>query len=412
MGVVWAATHAVTRRRVALKFLKDRDADASHRRAFVREARAACAVSHDGILPVHDVIESDDGEPALVMDLLKGEPLSARLAREGKLGLEETADILLPVFAAVGAAHAAGVVHRDLKPDNIFLSEAGVRILDFGLAKATLIDAGMARSIGNRSGEIVGTPRYMSPEQAFAEQDVDYRADIWSLGMVLYQCMSGTLPTASESLGQILKVILSGAITPLGSIAPELSPELAATVDRMLSRDRERRPSGLSEVARVLAQAAGRPVPEIAPPRRRGEAPKPPESEPTRSDRESVQQAFESDSGERSRPRRSLVAWGMAAIFLVAVMAFALSSDPQRRNDVVAGAAPPIASEPEDVSSTATAPPSAALPPIVASPVASEPAVDPTSSASAQPSGSARPKRRKPKAAASGIYEDPSDLDF
>jgi serine/threonine protein kinase len=286
MGVVWAATHSVTRRRVALKFLKDRDADASHRRAFVREARAACAVSHDGILPVHDVIESDDGEPALVMDLLKGEPLSARLAREGKLDLGETADVLLPVFAAVGAAHAAGVVHRDLKPDNIFLAEGGFRILDFGLAKATLIDAGVARSIGNQSGEIVGTPRYMSPEQAFAEKDVDYRADIWSLGMVLYQCLSGTLPTASESLGQILKVILSGAIASLGSVAPELPGELVAMVDRMLSRDRELRPSGLGEVARVLAQAAGRPVPEIAPPRRRGE-PKTPESEPSRSDRES-----------------------------------------------------------------------------------------------------------------------------
>ena len=403
MGVVWAATHSVTRRRVALKFLKDRDADASRRRAFVREARAACAVSHAGILPVHDVIESDDGEPALVMDLLNGEPLSARLAQKGKLGLGETADVLLPVLAAVGAAHAAGVVHRDLKPDNIFLSEGGVRILDFGLAKSTLIDAGTARSIGNQSGEIVGTPRYMSPEQAFAEKDVDYRADIWSLGMVIYQCLSGTLPTASDSLGQILKIILSGTIAPLATLAPDVPAVLASTVDSMLSRDRELRPSGLGEVARALAEAAGRPVPEIATPRRRGGA-----TEPARSERESGQQAFESDSGEASRPRWGLVPWGVAAISLAALVAFAVLRTPEPRSENVTGTPTPTAGEPEAATATATTP-------LVHAPTAAASAtVAATSevSASPQPSGSGRPRRREPKSTASGIYEEPSDLDF
>ena len=407
MGVVWAATHSVTRRRVALKFLKDREADASRRRAFVREARAACAVSHDGILPVHDVIESDDGEPALVMDLLKGEPLSMRLAREGALSLVETAEILLPVLAAVGAAHAAGVVHRDLKPDNIFLSDGGVRILDFGLAKATLIDAGIARSLGNQSGEIVGTPRYMSPEQAFAEKDVDYRADIWSLGMVLYQCASGTLPTAADSLGQILKVILSGNIAPLASVAPKVPAELAVVVDRMLSRDREARPAGLAEVAKALASAVGKQAPDIPPPRRRGERTAP-ESGPVQSDRESVQQAFEADSGERSRPRRSVVAWVMASVLLVAMLAFALWREPEPRNAMAP--APPDSVPSEPVMASAVPMASAVSP---APPIASSLPTEPSSAiASASASGPAKGKPRAPKPARSGIYEDPPDLDF
>jgi eukaryotic-like serine/threonine-protein kinase len=353
------------------------------------------------------VIESDDGEPALVMDLLKGEPLSARLLEKGKLGLGETADVLLPVLAAIGAAHAAGVVHRDLKPDNIFLSEGGVRILDFGLAKATLIDAGTARSIGNQSGEIVGTPRYMSPEQAFAEKDVDYRADIWSLGMVLYQCLSGTLPTESDSMGQILKVILSGSIAPLASVAPEIPAELGAMVDSMLARDRAQRPSGLAEVASSLARAAGKPVPEIAPPRRRGEAAA--DAEPASSERESAQQAFESDSGERSRPRRNLVAWGLASISLVVMAVFALWGDASRRSEPVAGAPAPEATEPVAATVTASATSIAAEPVATVSATATVPEVVASSSAST----SAEPRRRRnPKPARSALYEDPSDLDF
>jgi serine/threonine-protein kinase len=274
MGVVYAATHTVTGKRLALKVLRENHAkDATTRHRFMREARASCAVHHPNVLEVDDVIELADGTPLLVMDLLEGESFGARLEREGKLSLPELAPLMLQVVSAVGTAHQMGVVHRDLKPDNIFLERARdggitVKVLDFGIAKVTLeADAAQSRSITG-TGAILGTPYYMAPEQMFAERDVDHRADIWSLGVILYEALAGARPTQAENIGQVFKIVMTNAIKPIEKAVPELPPPIAQIVGRMLSRDRDDRPGDLREVAATLKHyAASLSVPEFGPPR-------------------------------------------------------------------------------------------------------------------------------------------------
>ncbi len=253
MGEVWAAEQTVTRRQVAIKFLVgDATTDPDARRRFLREARAACAVVHPNVVQIYDVIEADDGTPALVMERLSGESLESRLRREGKLGLSETLAIMLRVVSAVGTAHQHGVVHRDLKPDNIFLSETPegveVKVLDFGIAKIEKSGDGAATGGLTSTGTMLGTPFYMSPEQAFGEKRIDHRSDIWSLGIVLYRCLSGQLPTMADNLGQILKLIMTRSIPKLSNVAPELPAEVTELVDHMLAYEPAARPADLREV--------------------------------------------------------------------------------------------------------------------------------------------------------------------
>ncbi len=263
MGEVWAATHAVTLREVALKFLKVDDGTLPvMRRRFVREARAAAAVKHPNVILVHDVFELDDQTPVMVMDLLTGEPLAERLVREGAISMAETARIMAPVVSAVGTAHEAGIVHRDLKPENIFLADAGqgevdVKVLDFGIAK---LNGGMELGqTGNitGTGAVLGTPYYMALEQAYGEKDVDHRADVWSLGVILYECLSGRRPVTGDNFGQIIKHLTNDTIPPLtqasvdGGMLP-VPQDVSDMVGRMLQRRREDRPDDLRDVLAVL----------------------------------------------------------------------------------------------------------------------------------------------------------------
>ncbi|WP_437927636.1 serine/threonine-protein kinase [Sorangium sp. So ce291] len=306
MGVIWAATHLASGERVALKMLRPgATEDASIRRRLLREARAAAAVDHPNVPCIHDVLELDDGTPFLVMDLLEGESLRDKLLREAQIPLPELSRILLPVISAVGTAHALGIVHRDLKPDNIFLltPEAAtarsstapgsgpraapdaqddevsrVRVLDFGIAKLTAGHGQTAWTSGRTgTGEMLGTPYYMSPEQILGEHDVDHRADIWSLGVILYECLTSVRPTEAENMGKVLKRILTGAIRPIGEIAPALPADVAAMIDRMLCPDRAQRPADLQEVGALLGPYAGvalRPFgPPAAPSEPEGDAP-------------------------------------------------------------------------------------------------------------------------------------------
>jgi len=270
MGVVWAATHSITRKPVALKFLKAGAHSADARRRFLREARVAAAIRHPNVIEVHDVLELDSGSPVIVMELLSGESLASRLQRERSIPLAEAASILLRVVEALESAHDLGVVHRDLKPENIFLvggSSQRVKVLDFGIAKLTATEGHAARSADLTStGAMIGTPCYMAPEQAFGEQEIDHRADIWALGLILYECLSGVLPTRAENLGQIFKILLTDAIPPLGEVVPDIPTEVGALVGRMLSRQREARPAGLWQVTSVLARHAGAPAPDLDPP--------------------------------------------------------------------------------------------------------------------------------------------------
>src|SRR5688572_27447613 len=195
MGSVWAATHTVTRRRYALKFLKT---IAGHRddlrKRFWREASLASRVKHPNVVGVHDLFQTEESILVMVMDLLEGQTLGARLREVRQLSLSEAASYLVPAISAVGAAHALGIVHRDLKPENIFLAGCAgapaVKVLDFGIAKLTQTGESAASGV-TATGSLLGTPCYMSPEQAFGERDVDHRADIWSFGVILYEALAG-----------------------------------------------------------------------------------------------------------------------------------------------------------------------------------------------------------------------------
>ena len=273
MGQVWAATHTVTRKAVALKILKSTGAaNPDLLRRFLREARAASAVRHPNVVQIHDIVQMEDGVPIMVMDLLEGESLGQRLAREGYLSLPELAKVLVPVLSAIGTAHALGIVHRDLKPDNIFLERTPTgttvpKVLDFGIAKlsATEGDAAETNAL-TKTGSMLGTPYYMSPEQAFGERDVDARSDVWAVGIILYECLTGRRPVDGDNFGQILKVITTGGIVPLRGVMPALPEEILTLADAMLTVDRKQRRASLHDAydaLRAYTDAAATSFPRV-----------------------------------------------------------------------------------------------------------------------------------------------------
>jgi eukaryotic-like serine/threonine-protein kinase len=247
MGVVWAALDRASGGRVAVKVLKAASPELCRR--FVREARVAASISHPNVLEVRSVVPLADGSPALVMELLEGRSLAAEIAAHGgKLDAHMTVGVLLPLVAAVRAAHAKGIVHRDLKPANVILArdapgaEPVLTLLDFGLAKLVAVDDDAAEKI-TRSGAIVGTPHYMAPEQLFGERGVDGRADVWAIGAMAYECLTGKKPLDGKSYAQLVKSATKGVVRPIAELAPETPPALAALVASMLSFEAGKRPS-------------------------------------------------------------------------------------------------------------------------------------------------------------------------
>ena len=258
MGVVWAASDA-NGNDVALKVL--RIADPEHRQRLLREARIARALVHASVVRVREVLETRQlSGPVLVMDLVRGEPLEERLSRAPRLTLRETAALLEPVVRGVTVAHAQGIVHRDLKPRNILVDwsaspDPRAYVLDFGVAKILFAGDGESARI-TRSGTVIGTPQYMAPEQLFGEKELDHRADVWSLGTILYRCLAGVPTIAASSFGEVFKAITVGRITPLREVAPSLPESVLSLVDSMLVRDRAHRLDDLAIAGDVLARFA------------------------------------------------------------------------------------------------------------------------------------------------------------
>jgi serine/threonine-protein kinase len=255
MGVVFAAHHLMLDHRVAVKVLL---VDAAHGEEvverFVREAQAAARVKSDHVVRVMDAGSLDNGLPFLVMEYLEGCDLGELLSLEGPLAFTDVCDYALQVLAALGQAHAAGIVHRDLKPANIFLRARDegpnlVKILDFGISKQESERARWKELTGHAC---LGTPAYMSPEQLRSSKNVDPRADLWSLGVVMYELLTGKLPFDGESPGEIFAAILEKTPTPLGAHRSGVPDALSLVVTRALQRDRDARFADAGEFARAL----------------------------------------------------------------------------------------------------------------------------------------------------------------
>ncbi len=248
MGAVYEVEHKNTHRRLAVKVMLH--PDASSRERFLREARAACAVTHPAIVAVHDILVSE-GRVLMVMDLLQGQSLLETVSARNPpiLNVQEVASYLLPIVSAVGALHASGFVHRDLKPENVFIAENKSFLIDFGIAK----DLQAAPRLTQAA---VGTPLYMSPEQSSEKLGiVDHRTDIWSLGIVLYECFAGAAPTdtGSTSLFDIYSLIAKAEFADVRSKNPHVPGPIAALIHQMLQREPQRRPQDLGHVYDVLA---------------------------------------------------------------------------------------------------------------------------------------------------------------
>jgi len=248
MGVVFLAEDPQLRRLVALKAMKPAIAASPVARGrFLREARATASIDHDHIVHIYQVGE-DRGVPFLAMQLLKGEELDDRLRREGTLPAGEILRIGREVAEGLAVAHEAGLIHRDVKPSNIWLEAARgrVKLLDFGLARAVEGDASMTHS-----GTILGTPAYMAPEQAKGEA-LDARCDLFSLGVVLYLACTGTNPFRGPSAMSVLLSVTRDVPPPPRDVDPEVPPALSDLVMRLLNKDPDGRPASAREVAEAL----------------------------------------------------------------------------------------------------------------------------------------------------------------
>jgi hypothetical protein len=246
MAEVYAAINIRTDRRVALKWILPALAASPEVLArFRREALAAGRINHPNVVTIFDVVEHQ-GSACLVMELLAGETLADRMKRTGPMEFVEAVAIMLPAMRGVAAAHAHGVIHRDLKPDNIFLcmdADGSIRdckVLDFGVSKLTVADAATTGDI-TLSGNVVGTPEYMAPEQVRAGKHADHRIDIYSLGVVFYEMLAGRPPFVGEHFSGLMLDIMQRDPPPLHTLRTDVPRRLAGVIHRALARDLDRR---------------------------------------------------------------------------------------------------------------------------------------------------------------------------
>jgi serine/threonine-protein kinase len=254
MGSVWQAEHLTLRTKVAIKIIDSAIADCHEALIrFEREAQSAAELRSTHIVQVFDY-GVDDGTPYIAMELLDGESLSARLAKRGKLEPRHVAQLLSQVARGLNRAHENGVVHRDLKPENIFIVREGddelCKVLDFGIAKK-LSTISVTAGIRTGTGNLLGTPFYMSPEQALGQTDIDHRSDIWSFAVIAFECLSGARPFVRDTLGSLIIAICKDPLPKPSDVAvvPTGFDEWFA---RAASRDRDRRYSSIAEAMRAL----------------------------------------------------------------------------------------------------------------------------------------------------------------
>jgi eukaryotic-like serine/threonine-protein kinase len=418
MGVVVLARHLSLDQLVALKFLLPtalRQPDLVAR--FLREARAAARIKSEHVARVLDVGTLDTGAPYIVMEYLEGRDLSRRLREEGPLSVSDAALFVLHACEALAEAHASGIVHRDLKPSNLFLSSYPdgtpcVKILDFGISK--LVVPGSTPDLSMTStATVMGSPHYMSPEQMRSTRDVDLRTDIWALGVILYELVSGRVPFDAETMPQLCSLVLEQAPARL-TVAPA---RFEALVMRCLEKAPQRRFVDVLELALALGEFAPpegqRSIDRIS--RLRGSRPGsvPPSSAHPREPENDGAGATGATGASRAtfaltmrEQRRRQLAWfGLAALVVLGVLGW-LFLRPVPRG----AALPTFASEPDRSHLQLPEPtPPSPSPPAAPAPAGSAPAPAPREAAAPSPASSAqesgatygkRDKKKKPAKAA------------
>lgn len=412
MGMVVSALHLQLEERVAIKFLlPEALANAETVARFGREARAAVKIRSEHVARVIDVGMLDNGAPYMVMELLRGQDLSAALRERGLLPAALAVAYVLQACEALAEAHALGIVHRDLKPANLFLTSradgsACVKVLDFGISKVTSPGSSSGPDMGmTRTQTVMGSPLYMSPEQMASARDVDPRSDIWAIGTVLYELVTGRVPFEAETMPQLCTLILHREPPSPRSLRPELPAALDAAIMRCLRKERADRypdvaalafdlavfapdagPRSAERISRVLGSSASVSSTELS---------AAPAAASAAVSNTGASQAW----GTTNTARSSRAVWmgtlGLAALLLsagvVAWKTLAVGASPERASavqsteasaaiapapSVLAAPAPPAASAPLGVSSAATAPepPLSASSPVTVAPPPSKPA--------------------------------------
>jgi eukaryotic-like serine/threonine-protein kinase len=257
MATVWKAEHLALHSPVALKFLHTAGKHSSElTERFLREARVAASVRHRNVIEITDFGLTDDGMPFMVLEYLHGQSLAQLMEHNPALDPTEAVRIVSLTLRGLAAVHDAGIVHRDLKPENIFL----VRDADGSFPK--LLDFGVSRRVGlssdiTQEGALIGTPDYMSPEQARGDRDIDLRTDVYSMGVILYETITGRLPFEAERMGDLIRKITSDERPPtVAELRPDLPPDLSAVVARAMAPDREARFSDARQMRYALIDAS------------------------------------------------------------------------------------------------------------------------------------------------------------
>jgi eukaryotic-like serine/threonine-protein kinase len=260
MGAVYATDQIIDGRPAAVKILHSEFVHEEEvKRRFLDEAQTCMRLIHPNILRVFESSVAEDGTPYIVMELLEGVPLSAYTQNGGRVPMAQAVSVAHGMLAGLAAAHAQSIVHRDMKPENVFLSREGggqfiVKLLDFGIAK--VMDAAGGMGTKTRTGMLLGTPAYMSPEQVKDSKSVDPRSDLWSVGVMLYEMLSGRVAFPAPTEYARLLAVLNNTPEPIETIDPSFAP-LASFMTHALDKNRETRFQTALEMARALTTAAG-----------------------------------------------------------------------------------------------------------------------------------------------------------
>jgi serine/threonine-protein kinase len=260
-----AATHVTLEERVAIKFLlPDALANQETVARFLREARAAVRIKSEHVARVTDVGTLENGAPYMIMEYLDGSDLAVHTQRRGALPIEDAVEYVLQACEAIAEAHALGIVHRDLKPANLFVATRAdgtpsVKVLDFGISKVSGVGASSGSDLGmTKTTTIMGSPLYMSPEQMASTRDVDARTDIWALGAILYELLTGRVPFQADTITQLCAMILQQPPPPLRNQRPDAPEGLQQIIQRCLAKDRNQRYQNIAEFASALTPYAPR----------------------------------------------------------------------------------------------------------------------------------------------------------